>query len=734
MAELTFQSIGGAWHLKIDGEDALAHIHEVNPARWVVTSIPVVDLQCDAGFIAFMDPEKKGRILVNRLIESRDWLYKHLKGRSRLAAKVEELRLEDIDTSSTEGEGLRRVAERILRERGAADTKSISLSIVREYRKGYAKLLANGDGVLSAATVPEEEVAQLIKDILATTGGVPEACGEPGAGMAQLEKFLAQGKAWLDWKQKGTGTDGLPSADIFPWGEETAGCAAMVRGLEAKLEQFFAQCDLVKEDPTQAAKFRAAIAALDNAGAADPAAIATALAAAPISEPNPDGLLAADAKLNPFYEKAINDLRTKVLARALGADSGLLNRDAWARVKGVFAPFWAWQAAKPAEPFESIDEGRLKGYLAAPPVMERFKHFVDLDLAAAPEVAQLANLEKLVLYQRWLLEFANNFVNLSALYNPRVRTLFEMGTMVIDGRRLEFTLRVVNRAEHKKVATEGRIFLVYAAIYDDPAKPALYEVAAPVTKGERGRLIPGKRGVFYTVDGKVYDAVIVDIAEHPISIIEAVKAPFRRTAEFISKKIEEFAAARAAKAEAAAQARALQSVEDLSKTHTAKPEEQKKTDPAAIAGVAATAGIALAALGSAIAFIISALAKITFLDAVLAIASIIGLIALLAGFLGWLKLRLRNMGPVFEANGWAVNPRMKVNGPLARIFTRHPGLPKGHVKDVSVSLAVSALEDDEEPEGFSWPRFFLLLAIGIAVAYAVAVAAYPELLWPFGRK
>ncbi len=734
MAELTFQSIGGAWHLKIDGEDALAHIHEVNPARWVVTSIPVVDLQCDAGFIGFMDPEKKGRILVNRLIESRDWLYKHLKGRSRLAAKVEDLRLEDIDTTNPDGEGLRKVAERIMRERGEKDAKSIPLSVVREYRKGYAKLLANGDGVLSAATLPEEEVAQLVRDILATTGGVPEACGEPGAGPAQLDKFLAQAKAWTEWKAKGTGPDGLPSGEVFPWGDETAGCAGMVKGLDAKIEQYFAQCDLVKEDASQAAKFRAAIAALDNAGAADPAAIAAALAAAPITEPRADGFLTADAKLNPYYEKAIADLRAKVLVKVLGADRAGFTRDDWAKVKGVFAPFWGWQAAKPAEPFETIDEARLKGYLAGAPVLERFKYFVGLDLAAAPEVAQLANLEKLVLYQRWLLEFANNFVNLSALYNPKVRTLFEMGTMVIDGRRLEFTLRVVNRADHKKVATESRIFLVYAAIFDDPAKPALYEVAAPVTKGERGRLIPGKRGVFYAVDGKVYDAVIVDIAEHPISIIEAVKAPFRRTAEFISKKIEEFAAARAAKAEAAAQARALQAVEDVGKSQKLAPEEQKKTDPAAIAGIAATAGIALAALGSAVAFIISALAKITFFDAVLAIISIVGLIALLAGFLGWLKLRLRNMGPVFEANGWAVNPRMKVNGPLARIFTRHPGLPKGHVKDLTVSLAVASLEDDEEPEGFSWPRFFVLLAIGLVVAYAVAVAAYPELLWPFGGK
>src|SRR2546430_13709344 len=110
--------------------------------------------------------------------------------------------------------------------------------------------------------------------------------------------------------------------------------------------------------------------------------------------------------------------------------------------------------------------------------------------------------------------------------------------MVIDGRRLEFCTKVENRAAHKAVASESLIFLVYAQILEkDGAAPA-FEVVAPVTAGERGRLRAGKRGIFIDVQGKEWDAVVVEVVENPISILEAAVAPFRRVQEMIAGRIE----------------------------------------------------------------------------------------------------------------------------------------------------------------------------------------------------
>src|SRR5262249_22042045 len=154
--------------------------------------------------------------------------------------------------------------------------------------------------------------------------------------------------------------------------------------------------------------------------------------------------------------------------------------------------------------------------------------FIAVDKAAAPGLEQVEALEKLILFQRWLVDLANNFVNFSSVYRPDEQALVEMGSLVIDGRRLDFCLKVFERGAHKKVAAASLIYLVYAAITEKDTAAAAYEVVAPVTAGERGRLRVGKRGIFIDVAGKEWDAQIVEILENPISVREAMFAPFRR--------------------------------------------------------------------------------------------------------------------------------------------------------------------------------------------------------------
>jgi len=60
---------------------------------------------------------------------------------------------------------------------------------------------------------------------------------------------------------------------------------------------------------------------------------------------------------------------------------------------------------------------------------------------------------------------------------------------------------------------------------------------------------------------------------------------------------------------------------------------------------------------------------------------VVAFIAGLSAFLGWLKLRRRDMGLLFEAAGWALNGEMKITRRLAVMFTRSPGFPAGTVVD-----------------------------------------------------
>ena len=49
----------------------------------------------------------------------------------------------------------------------------------------------------------------------------------------------------------------------------------------------------------------------------------------------------------------------------------------------------------------------------------------------------------------------------------------------------------------------------------------------------------------------------------------------------------------------------------------------------------------------------------------------------------WMKLRKRNLGPILDANGWAVNAKAKVNVPFGTSLTGIAKLPPGSSVDVS---------------------------------------------------
>ena len=54
---------------------------------------------------------------------------------------------------------------------------------------------------------------------------------------------------------------------------------------------------------------------------------------------------------------------------------------------------------------------------------------------------------------------------------------------------------------------------------------------------------------------------------------------------------------------------------------------------------------------------------------------IVAIMLLISGpsmILAWLKLRKRNLGPILDANGWAVNAKAKINVPFGGSLTRSP--------------------------------------------------------------
>jgi hypothetical protein len=77
--------------------------------------------------------------------------------------------------------------------------------------------------------------------------------------------------------------------------------------------------------------------------------------------------------------------------------------------------------------------------------------------------------------------------------------------------------------------------------------------------------------------------------------------------------------------------------------------------------------------------------------------------------LAWLKLRQRNLGPLIDANGWAVNIRARINIPFGASLTGVAKLPAG---------SEHSLQDPYADAASPWP-WWLLLAALLAGLYAV---------------
>jgi hypothetical protein len=746
MTAMRFRNFGGIHQFMVTGDADLGRIDGLDPARWAATSAPLRDLHCDPAFLACLDPDGTGRLRVSQLVAARDWLYDRLARREHLAARSEVLELDALDFTTEAGRSARAAAEHLIRQLGLVDGRRVPLADLRTFRSSYQKLLANGDGVIPPEVLPEEEVAELVKEMMPIVGSARDGSGADGVGQAELERFVGQGRAWLEWRSRESQAAPRLGArlDVAALGPvDCAAAAELVASLDGKIEEYFWHCDLLRQEGHSAEQLRLKEDEL-RLLPKDAQTIEKYLAGSPIATPVADGHLPLGGAINPVYRERFEALRQKVLAPLVGAGTRSLNRDGWRKARSAFDAWFAWQKERPPEPFEKIGDARLREILDGP-LPDRVAHYIALDTAAAAELKQLQDLEKLILYQRWLIDLVNNFVNFSAIYRPEERALVEMGSMVIDGRRLDFCVKIEDRGAHRKVASESLIFLVYAQVLAKDTGAAAYEVMAPVTAGERGRLRVGKRGLFIDNDGREWDAVVVELVENPISVKEAALAPFRRAAGFISKKFEDWIGSQQ-KSQDRALAQQADRATDAAQKSTDKAMEEavdEKGAPPAPAPTPAPApapaptlmpgkkeegglnintlilggGMALAGLGAVLAGLFAAL---TSLKGWFAISGAVAAVAALSGLLGWLKLRRRDMSLLLEASGWAVNVNMKINRRIGRLFTHTPSLPKG-----SVIERVDLLATDEDR------RRAVRRRISIAVALVVLIAAAAAAGWHY---
>jgi hypothetical protein len=245
-------------------------------------------------------------------------------------------------------------------------------------------------------------------------------------------------------------------------------------------------------------------------------------------------------------------------------------------------------------------------------------------------------------------------------------------------------------------------------------------VAVAVTNGDSDNLSVGRNGVFYDRQGRDWDATIARIVDQPISIRQAFWSPYKKLVRFVEDQINKFAASR----EAASAASTTGAVGTGLDSVGAEKKDAPAFDVAKFAGIFAAIGLAVGALGSVVLGLFSAIIALPVWQLPFVFAGLLLLISGPSMLLAAMKLRLRNLGPVLDANGWAVNARARINIPFGRTLTQIGKLPSGARQEIGDPYA-------EEGSGGLWIVLFCLLLGAGALWYTGTLETwFPGVLPP----
>jgi len=336
---------------------------------------------------------------------------------------------------------------------------------------------------------------------------------------------------------------------------------------------------------------------------------------------------------------------------------------------------------------------------------------VDAENAAALAAAvdQFKPLHKLLLLKRDFYTLLKNYVTLHDFYSRDKKGVFQCGRLIIDQRSCDLCVRVQDAAAMGAQAGLSGMYLLFCDCVNKNSGKTMSIVAA-MTAGDIKNLAVGKNAIFYDRAGLDYDAKVTKIIDNPISIKQAFWSPYRKFADWVSGLINKSVAEKEAKGFEDMKANAATATEDAKKNAEEKKAPATSFDIAKFAGIFAAIGMAIGAIGTMLVSIAGGLASLSWWQVILVIVGILLLISGPSMLMAYFKLRRRNLAPVLNANGWAVNAQAIVNVPFGATLTQQAQFPIIKMKDPFAKKGMA-----------TWKKVLLWIA-GIVVAAGIALA------------
>lgn len=637
--DFAFSVIAGTVQVRLRTGDDIAHLAELDPNAWLMLSCAVTAMGPEGeSVLRALDTDGDGRVRLPEVLAAVEWLKPRLSSFDKLFSPSQGLSNDDIAGGTPEGAPLAGLFARL-----APDGEVLTSSTLGEAFDRFRALRANGDGVVPTDAAGAEFVP-LGEAVIAVTGGTPSANGGLGVSAEALKAFDAAREAYRTWRAD-------EPKERLPGDLASDVVTAAVMRLKEKVAAYFLNCDLLRYNPAAAGEFAIPCSAKE-------------LANGPVALPSADArALSFSDGINP--EDAADMALVAALAEALEPEARSLTPELWARVWETVAPFAAWVAQRPAcaDVFDRMTEA-VWAVVEAPAGRAAFSAALAEDSAQAPLASAFDDLRRLLTLRVGFLRFLRNFVNVEDLYPPQARALFQTGTLFMDGRACTLCFPVEKAAvAHAAAAGGSNCCLAYCSI-TRPATGETRTLCAVFTAGSATTLAVGRNGIFFDLDGRDWEATLVHLVPSVMSVGEAFFAPWRRIGVAISETTRKLVAGKDASTALASRAETI-----LAGADRGKGPGVSANGGATMASVA-TLGIALSFVATAVAGIVATLTNTPVWKTGLVVLGIILAVSLPNVFLTWLRLRRRDLAPILNASGWAVNRRIGLTPALGRFFTR----------------------------------------------------------------
>jgi hypothetical protein len=694
-----FFRAGGVDQVRLSTGADLISLEELDLKLWVALSCPVKGLEIDERTLALIDTDGDGRVHANELIVAAKWAGGLLKDPEDLAKQSPELHLDAINRSVEEGKTLYETAKALLGTIGKSDATTLAIGDIQTAIEKFNKEPWNGDGVVPVNSALSSDENKAIADVLACTDSPAEdKTGEPGINAEAITSFFAELNAYVGWLDQGQ------NARVRLFGDSTPAAWTAYQAVRAKVDDFFTRCRVAAFDVRALKAVNRESSEYLAAAAKDLQITADEIAHFPLAHVDMDAVLPLAKGVNPAWSDAIERFRDKVVAPLLGKDKVAINRDEWMKIRAAFAEHTTWQADKKGSAVEKLGQERARELLKDNWEV-KLNELVAKDESLRPLAEAREKVEKLAHLNRDLLLIANNVVSFRDFYARRGPAAFQAGTLYIDQRACELCMRVDNPAKHAAMAIHAKSYLLYCDLKNSAGETM--SIVAAMTNGDSDNLMVGRNGVFYDRKGKIWDATVNRIVDNPISVRQAFWSPYKKVLRILEEQIEK----RARTAESASDTKlASATTAHVTATADGTPPPPPAAPPVRKLdiGVVAAIGVAVGGITAALGALLGAF----FGLGIWMPFGVLGLILLISGpsmAIAWLKLRQRNLGPLLDANGWAVNTKARVNVPLGEALTSVAAIPKGASRDM-----VDPFAEKRRPWGW---YFILLLLLGLAIAW-----------------